>query len=398
MEYVKGKPYFADSENKIKQYPYLNENQNCDILVIGGGIDGAILNYYLSQKYDVMLVDKGRFAKTCTSCATALCEYQLDDYAEDLKTYLTENEIALIYKKGLESIKKFSEFIKKYGNHCMFTQSPSFIYSDNKKGGKKIEIEYNFRKKYNFDCELFEETNNPFPFKITKGLFCKDGGCSFNPYLMAKQLIENSSNQNKIYENTDVSSINRRDDYYMVETNYGDKIRCNKIVLATGFNWEIIEKTDLCDRFVTYTIVTKPIPIIFYKNAMIEDDNEPYHYFRILPDNRIIFGGEDVKWNDKIEEDKSEKKYAKLENDLKELLPDYSDKIEIEYKFCGCFGSTNNNLGIISETEKKNIFYFFSCGANGIINANFGVELLIDIMNDKENPLKDMFSIYREIT
>lgn len=87
MEYVKGKPYFTDCKSRIKQYPYLNDDKYCDILIIGGGIDGAIANYYLSQKYDVVLVDKGRLGFGCTSCATALLEYQLDDFASDLKPY-----------------------------------------------------------------------------------------------------------------------------------------------------------------------------------------------------------------------------------------------------------------------------------------------------------------------
>ena len=47
MEYVKGAPYFCQASEKIKQYPYLNKDLKCDILIVGGGIDGAILNYYL---------------------------------------------------------------------------------------------------------------------------------------------------------------------------------------------------------------------------------------------------------------------------------------------------------------------------------------------------------------
>ena len=42
MEYVKGVPYFCSTKEKIKPYPYLNKNISCDILIIGGGIDGAI--------------------------------------------------------------------------------------------------------------------------------------------------------------------------------------------------------------------------------------------------------------------------------------------------------------------------------------------------------------------
>lgn len=49
MQFVKGVPYFCQGVNKIKQYPYLTKNIACDILVIGGGICGAVANYFLSQ-------------------------------------------------------------------------------------------------------------------------------------------------------------------------------------------------------------------------------------------------------------------------------------------------------------------------------------------------------------
>lgn len=64
-----------------------------DLLIIGGGIDGAIANFYLSQKYDVVLVDKGRLGLGCTSCATALLEYQPDDFAGDLLEVMSADDI-----------------------------------------------------------------------------------------------------------------------------------------------------------------------------------------------------------------------------------------------------------------------------------------------------------------
>ena len=60
MEYVKGRPYFCINKHKIKSYPYLNQDLECEILIIGAGIDGSIANYYLSKNYDVAIVDKNK--------------------------------------------------------------------------------------------------------------------------------------------------------------------------------------------------------------------------------------------------------------------------------------------------------------------------------------------------
>ena len=54
----------------------------------------------------------------------------------------------------------------------------------------------------------------------------------------------------------------------------------------------------LCSRTVSYSIVTKPIKNLKWNPiALFQDDEDPYHYFRVLPDNRLIFGGEDTKFN-----------------------------------------------------------------------------------------------------
>ena len=73
---------------------------SCEILIIGSGIDGAIANFYLFKNHDVMLVDKNRIGFNCTSCATALLEYQLDELSQDLTQYLSKEQILSIYKMG----------------------------------------------------------------------------------------------------------------------------------------------------------------------------------------------------------------------------------------------------------------------------------------------------------
>lgn len=125
METVIGKSYFNDpkilKENKTKkisQFPYLEEDIKCEILIIGGGIQGSILNYYLAQNYNVVLVDSGRIANNSTTIATALLEFQLDDFAKDLEKYMSKEDIVDVYKMGKNSIDKIEELVHKFGNNC----------------------------------------------------------------------------------------------------------------------------------------------------------------------------------------------------------------------------------------------------------------------------------------
>ncbi len=393
MQYIKGDAYYAQTTDKNRQYPYLNSDISCELVIIGGGIDGAIANYYLSQSHQVVLVDKGRLAHGCTSCATPLCEYQLDKLASQLPSSITEETIVSIYRMGLRGIDKLSQLVDKLGNHCHFALCPTLLYTDKAMRAKLIEQEYMFRVSHGFDCQLWDSDNNAMPFSIVKGLYCPDGGCTFHPYLLAGQLIQSATNQSHIYENTQIDSIEKTDSEFVLTTNFGNTIRCQKVVVATGFNWEVLGVDNLCDRYTTYSIVTEPIPQLeWHNNTLCQDDGDPYHYFKVLPDNRIIFGGQDTQWTGDIAQGKAEKLYAKLEAKLRCLLPQHSHQIRVQYRFCGAYGTTDNNMGVIGSSGTEGLYYFISCGANGIVNAIMGVDILQDIMLGRDNAMVPLFS------
>lgn len=397
MEQVKGNTFFDKNVSKIKQYNYLDKDTECEILIVGGGIQGTILNYYLSQKYNVILAEAKRIGRNSTSIATALLEFQLDNFAEDLKKYFTEEEIVAVYEMGLYSLKEINNFINKHGNFCEFKNKATLLYSNKKKDIKKIEQEYLFRIKHGFNCELYKKDNNAYKFLIEAGIFDKNGGAEFNSYLFTKQMVENACNQSNIFENTKIIRIEQDSNFNYCYTEYGNIIKCKKVIIATGFNLELIDKETkkLIIEQVSYSIVTKPIKNLGkLNNVLIQDTLKNYHYFRTLKDNRVIFGGEDTKFNKTINEKLAKKKYASLYKKLKILLN--NENIEIESLFCGLFSTTKNNLGIIGASNNKNILYFLSCGANGIINSFMGVKIIEDILNDKKNLFLKLFSPLRK--
>ena len=98
-----------------------------------------------------------------------------------------------------------------------------------------------------------------------------------------------------------------------------------------------------------------------------------------------------------IDEKSSNKIYDQLEDSLYALFPHLKNQINIDYKFCGAFGTTPNNLGLIGTSPiNDNLLLFISCGANGIINAMVGAEIIDDIISNKPNKLIPLFSPKRE--
>lgn len=397
MEFLSGERYFYSINKKLKKYSYLNKNINCDILIIGGGINGAILNYHLSKKYDVGLVEKSRIGANLTSMATALLEYQLDSFKTDLESNLTTDEIISCYKIGLNSIDKIEKIVKKLKNTCHFNKRPTLIFSNSEKDKKEMYEEYLFRKNNGFDCEFITKENNPFNFELNSGILCNNGGAEFDPYLFTKMMIQNSNNQNRIFENTEIIEINKCTNGYICKCKYGETIFCREVVLATGFDFGLTN-ANICTRFISYSIVTNKLKeITIQNNTLIQDFISPYHYLRKLPDERLIFGGEDTKIKDKIDVKKANDKYQNLLKILQNMFPNFKEKIKIEYCFCGAFGMTENNMGLIGR-DNNGIINFLSCGANGIINAFKGVEIVENLLKNIPTKIyENIFSPLREV-
>lgn len=399
---IKGNPYFTDTKSKIKQYPYLNENITCDVLIVGAGIDGVIAAHNFAKAgIKTVLIDKGRVGLASTSSATCLLEYQLDEHAHNLTKYMSEQEIVSCYKLGLKSIEIVDDMIKSLGNHCHYSKRPTLIYTLKDNEVEDLHKEYEFRKKHGFNVEFLTPHNNPFDFDFKGGIYCKDGGAEFNPYLFTKQLVEDASqNHNlQVYENTECQSVEYKPNCVKATTSYNYTIKCKKIICATGYNTKLFSKKSLCQLYTSYSIVTSANKNCLWKDrALLHDNENPYHYIRLTHDNRIIMGGEDSLLLFKISNQKALSKYKKLKTYLDTLFVNYDCNTDIEYKFCGMFGVTKNNMGVVGPSiNNPNLWFMLSYGANGIINALATSPMLVDLYHHKLDPMLKLFSPDRKI-
>ena len=71
IQYVQGKPLFTYINKDKKQYPYLTENIETEVCIIGGGVTGAIASYYFSKNNikTVILEKNSSFKYKCNYIA-----------------------------------------------------------------------------------------------------------------------------------------------------------------------------------------------------------------------------------------------------------------------------------------------------------------------------------------
>jgi len=316
----------------------------------------------------------------------------------DLKTYTSIDNIIKSYKLGLKALDEIEEFIKEYGNSCDFKRVDSFLYTSKKLEIKEMEEEYNIRKAGGLDVEFIDKDNNPFLLDVKAGVLSKNGGAQFDPFRYTHALLDVSCKKGlKVYENTEVVKLEYNEDGVIAETVYGHKVKGKIIIVATGYNTKLFTKRNFGVKTTAFNIATKPINNIedIYKNTVIRDNENPYNYFRTTGDNRLIIGGEDINFlPDIFNEELCIKSYEKLEQRLKNLFPKLD--IEIEYRYCGAFASTPDNLGFLGkDPNNKKLWYCLGYGANGILFAILGGMMLSKLYLGEGNKDLELFKVDR---
>ncbi|MEG0613949.1 MAG: FAD-dependent oxidoreductase [Clostridium sp.] len=400
LHYTQGEPIFTRINKVPKQYPYLTEDIETEVVVIGGGVTGAIVSYYMNQAgIDCTLLEKARIAHGSTSITTSLLQYELDSNARELEQYTPLEKVIRSYELGLKALKEIDNFIQTYGNACEYTKRDTLLYTNKKIEIAEMEEEYNIRKNAGLQVDFICDENNPFSFELKGGVYSHEGGAQLDPYKYTHHLLEVSCNNGlKIYENTEVIKINYLADGVELETVYNHKVKAKKVVLATGYDTDKFCCRNFGTKTVTYNIATKPVSTIegWMNKVLIRDNSDPYHYYRTTQDNRILAGGEDIPFNPGIfNEQAASERYARLEQKIKEMFPNILD-VEKDYTYCGAFASTQDNLGFIGpDLKHKHLWYCLGYGANGILFAILGGMMLAKLyMGEKDNDL-ELFRIDR---
>lgn len=400
LENVHGTPMFTKNSKIKKQYEYLTEDLDTEVIIVGGGVTGSIVGYYFSKaNIPAVILEKERVAHCSTSITTSLLQYELDSNARQLEEYTTLDNVIMSYKLGLKALDEIDEFIKKYGNKCKYQRRDTLLYTSKDEEIKEMKEEYEIRKKAGIDVKYISKEDNPFSINLKGGVYGVNGGAQLDPYEYTHELLDVSCNMGlKVYENTEVIDIKYLENSVEVITSYGYKVKGKKVIIATGYNTERFTKRNFGHKTVTYNIVTKPVDRFdgWFNKVLIRDNCDPYNYFRTTEDNRIIAGGEDIDfYNNILNEKVAKEKYEILLNRIKNMFPKINS-IESEYEYCGGFISSQDNLGFFGEDPNhKNLWYCLGYGANGILFAILGGMILSKFYKGEIDDNMKLFKVDR---
>lgn len=409
MKLVAGDMLWTNINKIPDKYTYLSNDIECDALIIGGGVTGAIIAYYLTKEgIDTVLVDKNIIGYGSTRASTAILQYEVDTDLYGLSHMIGEEKAAKCFELSEKAVFDIRDIVNELDDDCDFMLKECFYYTSNSSHISLLKKEFDLRKKHGFNVEFIDKNNakDKFSFPIEAGIYSKSGGALIDPYKFTRALIKKSiKNGLKVYENTEINIIQSESNHVYLKTPNDFSIKAKKVIMAAGYESKKYIDRGILNITRTFNLVTKPIKEFngWHNKCIIRDDNDPYIYFRTTADNRIIVGGEDEKVGKETskmsnltnEDLVSIKKYDILLKKLKDFFPDIKD-IEVEYKFSGLFGVTKDGLPYIGEYSKMpNCYFALAYGSNGIVNGILCGQLIKDLyLNNKRDEL-DLFKFDR---
>jgi len=79
MDVRSNEPFWLVRNGIMHSYPSLRHDLECDVVIVGGGITGALMAHACKEKgYDTVLIDKREIAHGSTSATTSMLQYEID--------------------------------------------------------------------------------------------------------------------------------------------------------------------------------------------------------------------------------------------------------------------------------------------------------------------------------
>jgi glycine/D-amino acid oxidase-like deaminating enzyme len=400
MKLSSGYPYSLIKYGLPYSYPKLENDIRTDVLILGGGISGALTAHYLVQEgIDCTLIDARTIGLGSTCASTSLLQYEIDTALHQLIQMIGTRAAVRSYKLGESAISKLETLAERTGMND-FESKKSLYSAVYKKDVEFLKKEFEARKKYGFRVRYLNEQAvlKEFGFESHGGIL-SETAATIDSYLFTHSLLQfNLKSGLKVYDRTPASTIKHNRANVQIKTADKFTITAKKIVYATGYEVVDFISKPIVKLTSTYAIASESLnsPQKFGKNdAVIWNTGNPYLYMRTTKDNRIIIGGRDEEFFSHIKRDKLIPHKTKLlQNDFRKMFP--SIPFKTEFSWAGVFGSTKDGLPYIGAYKKiPNSFLALGFGGNGITFSQVAGEIIASIIKGKKIKDAELFSFER---
>ena len=382
--------YWEEERKNHDLFEEIKEDKKVSVCIIGGGLTGLQTAYNLSDKLDVVILEKDRICGSTSGKTTGkitsqhgvFYDYLINSQSKEFaKMYLEANE------KAIQNIK---DIVEKEEIECDLEEESSYVFTKQetkldmiKNEQKAVDKLQKEKSDYVKEIELPTEISGAIEFK---------NQAQFHPlkyaYGLAKAIIKNDG---KIYENTKVTDIKRENEKYVVYANK-NKVIADYVVLATRYPIMNVPGYYFLKMYqsTSYAMVFDAKKKLF--DGMYISYETPNVSFRTIRDGdrKLLLA---VGYDYKTGTEELRDGYQRLEVIVRKMYPD----AEVLYKWTAEDCISLDKIPYIGQYSSimKNLYIATGFNKWGVTSSNVAANIITDKILQKENKYEEIFKSTR---
>lgn len=352
--------------NNYEKGGHLAGSEEADVVIIGAGFTGLSSAYHLQKLgKSVIVLEQETIGYGASGRNGGML---LPGYKPSMRQLTKKygiDEAKQLNDLSLYSIELVKQIIEEHQIKCDFRNTGYIVaaYKAKHFEGMKLESDY-LNKNFGYKTtvldrrQLHQEIDSP----LYHGCLVDNTGYSFQPRNYAIGLAEAAKSLGaRIFEHSKALSIEYGQNSVKVATERGTVTAKDIIVATDGYSGKILNELNKGVLPVSARIIaTEQLPesvlnTVIPKDRMVFDTSNFLYYFRRTSDNRIVFGGGDIRPNlgDAI--------YQSVYDSMVKTMPKLAGS-KIDYRWGGFIGVTIDQFPVIGRSKEG---AYFATGYTG---------------------------------
>jgi glycine/D-amino acid oxidase-like deaminating enzyme len=393
--------YWLDSLDPVTDEPALQHNQQCDLLVVGGGFCGlwaALQAREQDPERSVVLIEANSVATGASGRPAAIMSTSVM-HGIDNTERIFPDDVAELERLGRENMDGFHDTLQRHEIECDVEWGGEMKVSIGDQGLGTIDKDYKLYTKYGHDAVKLDkegvqaEIHSPI---FHGGTWSRKRCGTVHPGKLVRGLKRAALAVGvQLHENTPLLTAQRSAGGIVVETPQA-RITARKVLLATNA-WAAGHRhigrrvAAIRDRIlVTEPLSDAQMEMIGWHNRQgIYDTRTQLNYMRLTADNRILFGGRlDYFYGNDTDPalDRTPQPYIRLVQSFYRTFPQLADDIRFAYAWSGPIGLTTRMAVHYQKYYDGDMVFAGGYSGFGVTASRFGARIGLAILDGQDIP------------
>lgn len=399
MDVKSGYPWWPVRNGLLRDYPPLLVDSQCDAVVVGAGITGALIaRALIDAGLDTIVLDRRDVGWGSTAASTALLQYEIDTELLQLSKLVGEQHALAAYKACEAAVLELQAIADDVGD-VGWREAPSLYLASSRRDARRLRPEFDARREAGFRVEWLDESALRERFGlVAPAAILSRPAAHVDPYRFTHRLLAQLCERGlRVFDRCEMVRWKPDAGALEIRTATGARVRAQWLVMAAGYESQSLLPQNVAKNRSSYAFVSEPLQLpAEFARCIGWETARPYLYWRSTDDGRLIVGGQDDRIDIPARRDwRIPRKVEKLLARLQELMPDVQP--DVGFAWAGTFAETEDGLpwfGAHPQLDPR-VLFAMAYGGNGITYSAIGAHILTDAVRGQSHPLAGLFGFAR---